>query len=837
MTFRSIGSSALRLHRRLGGILIVAAFGGCGGGGGGSGGSDSAAAGADYFPLAVGNRWSFTEGTDLVSDRVTEVRTAGGRSVFVVRSDSAGGFSEEYYARSASDVVTVAGADSDPLRLALGDITLLQLPLQSGNVHIAFDRTLPGFLDADGDGRPDTLQLRAVTTVVGFETVGTPAGTFTQAAHVQTAITQTLILAVSGQAFTANGVVDEWYAPDIGPVRRVTVWTGTVADGRTEDALRAFSVGLRRSESVAPHVVAISPLDGSIGRDALIRVSFSEAMDRFFTAGTGAVVADRLGRSIQGGWIWVEDGLGRTLVYSPDEPLPDDTFSVQLPDGLQDLAANALSVVPPWRFELDARGPSVVAMEPAPDSIEVPLNGVIRLTFDEAPDPAGFSANMVFLQESVFAPPVPISVSLEGRILTIVPSAPLVRGKNYTVSVDTRLTDRFGNPGQPFSATFKTDPGRFAAPRALNGVGLVFGAAIADFNADGRADVVLSATPVSGGAIGLYLALQQPDGTLAAAVNVPAALACQPSGLATGDFDNDGRLDLLTGGFCGIQVLSPAAGGGLVEAAFIDFVAFNVRWIPIAADGARLAIVGTDSNGDLRLWRQTTPGAFDNPSTLPRTMVGVNDIAIADFDGDGRPDVALSGQSAPTNRPGISVLVQQADGSFVAAREMPVDLVWGASSLAAGDFNGDGRNDIVFTTGGNSPTVIGLFLQQGDGSFGPLATLPTYDSPAVVVAADLNGDGRTDVVVGHIGWNAVGVYLQRGDGTLAAEERFESTYGNFSVDGLAVGDLNADGLPDIVSFDALLLQRPAPQAPSALTPGANRSRALLPRADIRSRSP
>ena len=123
--------------------------------------------------------------------------------------------------------------------------------------------------------------------------------------------------------------------------------------------------------------------------------------------------------------------------------------------------------------------------------------------------------------------------------------------------------------------------------------------------------------------------------------------------------------------------------------------------------------------------------------------------------------------------------------------------------MALGDVTGDGRLDILVTSGGNSDGTLSVFSQNSSGiiSTNETANYPSYDIPQGVATGDLDGDGLTDAVVWHDAWIKVGVYLQSAGGGLGQETLFALTKSNQSIlaQSVAVADLNGDGKNDVVA--------------------------------------
>jgi hypothetical protein len=366
--------------------------------------------------------------------------------------------------------------------------------------------------------------------------------------------------------------------------------------------------------------------------------------------------------------------------------------------------------------------------------------------------------------------------------------------------------------------------------------------AVGDFNGDGTPDLAVANV----GSNTVSVLLGQGDGTFLPAQSYAAG--SYPLSVAVGDFNGDGIPDLAVanqGTYPSYNDSSVSVLLGQGDGTFLPAVNYP------GGAGRRSVAVG-DFNGDGKLdlavagygRYQDDYGYWHNADETVRVLLGQGDgtflpaqafpagyspqsVAVGDFNGDGKQDLAVANYTINGT---VSVLLGKGDATFLPAQAFPV----GSSprSVAVGDFNGDGKLDLAVANLGTFPSYNGgvsVLLGQGDGTLLPAVNYAAGIQPESVAVGDFNGDGIPDLAVAHLGTypsysdSGVSILLGKGDGTFLPAVNYAAGSGPVSV---AVGDFNCDGWPDlavanVISNDVSILLNDAtwPGGPSRARAG------------------
>ncbi|MDC3962257.1 FG-GAP repeat domain-containing protein [Polyangium jinanense] len=191
-----------------------------------------------------------------------------------------------------------------------------------------------------------------------------------------------------------------------------------------------------------------------------------------------------------------------------------------------------------------------------------------------------------------------------------------------------------------------------------------------------------------------------------------------------------------------------------------------------------------------------TAGACVCPSgySLVATTVAMasanGDVVAPDLDGDGKLDLV----TVHRNSGQVSVRLGLGDGTFGPLVQYTVGGE--SAAVSAADLNGDGKTDIAFL-GSSITGTLQVMLNQGDGTLAATVNYPTNGFPYGLAAADVDSDGDVDLAVAYLADNNVSVFLNQGDGTFAAKVDYPVTTSGIGSAVLKAGDLNKDGKPDL----------------------------------------
>jgi hypothetical protein len=316
-------------------------------------------------------------------------------------------------------------------------------------------------------------------------------------------------------------------------------------------------------------------------------------------------------------------------------------------------------------------------------------------------------------------------------------------------SIDTTLSDLTILLGTR-NGTFKQGPAVGVTGQNVNN------AVVADFNGDGKLDLAISLPDANE----IQVLLGNGDGSFTPLTPVSATAVFV---IATGDFNNDGKPDLATAN-PGAESVTILLGNG--DGTFTDKSTISISGAPttiaigdLNLDGKQDLAVVNGSAQSVTILLGKGNGTFTKLTSQPATGVEPLSIAIGDFNGDGNPDLVVSNQNDGYPNPGtVTVMLGNGKGAFrsIAASPRTGSI---PDTILVADFNGDGKPDLLTSNAGGN--TVSLLLGLGHGTFATARSFAVGIDPLGAALGDFNGDGLPDVAVANNTTASVTVLLTK----------------------------------------------------------------------------
>lgn len=325
--------------------------------------------------------------------------------------------------------------------------------------------------------------------------------------------------------------------------------------------------------------------------------------------------------------------------------------------------------------------------------------------------------------------------------------------------------------------------------------------AIGDLTGDGKPDVLVS--PTLPDDAGMRILPNLGAGILGAPVNSDVAVSFNPGVMEIVDLNGDGKADVVNGDIYPCVSLNAGAGTFMPPSCYTDTSAERTLAVAIGdVNGDGQPDLVSVRAGTIRVLTNAGSGTFADSARIRAPSLSVWAAKLADLNGDGRPDLVLANGGSLGRTGSVDVLSNDANGRFTSWLSMSA----GSSphALAMADFDGDGRLDIAVANVSNSlcsgaQGTIDVMLASANGGFRPLVRYG-HGGYAAIAAIDTNGDGAPDLVAldeldnfDTIQMSSLNVLVNDGHGRFRAPVLY-ATGG--TAPSMAIGDLDGDGRPD-----------------------------------------
>jgi len=317
-----------------------------------------------------------------------------------------------------------------------------------------------------------------------------------------------------------------------------------------------------------------------------------------------------------------------------------------------------------------------------------------------------------------------------------------------------------------------------------------------DVNNDGKPDLIC----VRASASFVYVWTNNGAGLFVS--NAAYAVGSHPNQVIAADVNNDGKLDVITANVGNsLSVLTNDGNGGFALASTL----------PLPASTQPLSVAAGDLNGDgqpdlisansllatVTEWTNSGGGIFVSNLSLSVGSAGYTVpqwVAIADVNGDGKADIICACNNSDTYY--LHLWTNNGAGGFAPAPVPFPSSVLGYLCVVPADVNGDGKVDLILIASEIGSSGVMVMLNNGTGGFGISGYYPAGNTPYAAVVADVNGDGQLDVITPNHGDNTLTVLTNNGTGIFGSNTTVHVGSGPESA---AAADLNGDGRMDLIA--------------------------------------